>query len=110
MKLAWLYLLIAIGTEVAGTICMKASQGMTRTTPSICLFAFYGISLTSLTYALKKLDISMAYAVWSGVGTAIIAIIGALYFRESMGLAKISCLTLIVLGVVGLNLWGRSHS
>jgi len=110
MNIAWLFLLLAIGTEIAGTTCMKASHGLTRLVPSILLFVFYASSLTSLTFALKKLDISLAYAIWSGLGTAIIAVIGTLYFKEPLALSKVACLALIIAGVIGLNLCGGSHS
>ena len=100
----WLFLAAAILFEVAGTTSMKLSNGFTKLTPSILIFAFYAISFISLTYAVKKIDVSVSYAIWSGVGTALIAMIGVYYFKESMTTLKFFSLVLIILGVIGLNL------
>ena len=100
----WLFLAGAILFEVAGTTSMKLSHGFTRLTPSILIFVFYAISFVSLTFAVKKIDMSVSYAIWSGVGTALIALIGVLYFKESMTTLKFFSLVLIILGVIGLNL------
>ncbi|MBA3425245.1 MAG: DMT family transporter [Rubrobacteraceae bacterium] len=104
--MAWMYLLFAILTEVAGTTSMKLSEGFARTVPSAFIFVFYGLSLTLLTLALKRLDVSVSYAIWSGLGTALIATIGILWFREPVTLLKLASLALIVAGVIGLNLGG----
>lgn len=102
--MSWLYMISAIFLEVFGTTCMKLSQGFTRIGPSILVFILYGLSLGFLTLALKKIDISVAYAVWSGLGTALIATIGFLWFKEPMNVYRVVCLFLIILGVVGLHL------
>jgi small multidrug resistance pump len=101
---SWLYLLLAIGLEVSGTTCMKLSHGFTRTTPSLLMFVFYGLSIMLLGLAVKQLPISVAYAVWSGVGTGLIAVIGIAWFGEPLTALKAVALGLIVLGVVGVNL------
>lgn len=100
----WFYLAGAILFEVAGTTSMKLSQGFTRLGPSLLIFVFYAISFVSLTFAVKKIDMSVSYAIWSGVGTALIAIIGVYFFKESMTILKIISIVLIIVGVVGLNL------
>lgn len=105
----WAILLAAIVLEVCGTTSMKLSEGFTRTLPTVALFVFYLLSLAALTLALKRIDVSVAYAIWSGVGTALIAIIGIVYFREPVGVAKVASLGLIIAGVVGLNLSGGAH-
>jgi small multidrug resistance pump len=102
--MSWIYLLLAIVTEVSGTTCMKVSEGFTRILPSALIFLFYGLSLTFLTLTLKKIEVSVAYAVWSAVGTALIALIGIIWFRETLNLLKVASLALIILGVVGLHL------
>lgn len=106
--LFWLYLLIAILTEVVGTTLMKVSQGLTRLIPSVLMFLLYGISFVFMALALKKIEVSTAYAIWSGLGTAVIAAIGVLWFRESFNLPKLMGLVLIIVGVVLLNLKGAS--
>ncbi|MFY9609380.1 MAG: multidrug efflux SMR transporter [Blastocatellia bacterium] len=105
----WIYLVLAIVLEVSGTTCMKLSEGFTKLVPSILLFMFYTLSLGMLTLALKKIDVSVAYAVWSGMGTALIATIGVLWFKEPMTALKLISLALIIIGVVVLNLSGGAH-
>jgi small multidrug resistance pump len=102
----WLYLAGAIMLEVAGTTSMKLSHGFTKIVPSVLIFMFYISSFTALTLALKKIDVSSAYAIWSGVGTALITVIGIAYFREPATIVKLVSIVLIILGVVGLNLSG----
>jgi len=108
-QMAWLYLVLAILLEVSGTTCMKLSEGFTRVVPSILLFVFYTLSFSMLTLALKRIDVSVAYAVWSGVGTALIATIGVLWFKEPATALKLVSLGLIILGVIGLNMSGGTH-
>lgn len=105
----WFYLAGAIAFEVAGTTAMKLSEGFTKLVPSILLFVFYAASFVALTFAIRKIDVSTAYAVWAGIGTALITAIGVLYFRESAALLKLLCIGLIIIGVVGLNLVGAEH-
>ncbi|MFN9388108.1 MAG: DMT family transporter [Betaproteobacteria bacterium] len=105
----WVMLVGAIFFEVAGTICMKLSEGFTRPLPSVLIFLFYGVAFTLLTLALKKIDVSVAYAVWSAVGTAVIAGIGIVWFREPLTALKVASLLLIVAGMVGLYLGCASH-
>jgi len=107
--MTWLYLALAILLEVSGTTCMKLSQGFTKLVPSVLLFVFYTLSMGMLTLALKRIDVSVAYAVWSGVGTALIATIGVLWFKEPVTALKLISLGLIIIGVVGLNLSGGTH-
>jgi small multidrug resistance pump len=107
--MTWLYLTLAILLEVSGTTCMKLSQGFTKLVPSVLLFVFYTLSMGMLTLALKRIDVSVAYAVWSGVGTALIATIGVLWFKEPLTALKLISIGLIIIGVVGLNLSGGAH-
>lgn len=100
----WVFLLVAILLEVAGTTCMKLSEGFTRLWPSVLMFVFYVLSLVALTFVFKRIDVSIAYAIWSGLGTALIAIIGILWFKEPLTAVKIISLGLIIVGVVGLNI------
>ena len=104
--LFWIYLLIAILTEVVGTTLMKVSQGLTRLVPSVLMFVLYGISFVFMALALKKIEVSTAYAIWSGLGTAMIAAIGIVWFSESVSLPKIAGMVLVIAGVVLINLKG----
>jgi small multidrug resistance pump len=107
--MSWLYLVLAIGCEVAGTTCMKLSDGLTKPLISLLMFGLYGLSLTLLTLALRGIPVGVAYAVWSGLGTALIAVIALFAFGESLTPTKAICLGLIILGVVGLNIGGAGH-
>ena len=101
--LYWLCLAGAIVLEIAGTTSMKLSQGFTRTLPSILLFVFYALSFALMTIAVKRIDMSVSYAIWSGVGTAVIALIGVFAFRESLTTVQVVSIVLIIVGVVGLR-------
>jgi small multidrug resistance pump len=107
--MSWFYLVLAIVLEVSGTTSMKLSQGFTQMLPSVLMFLFYGLSLGALTLALKSIDVSMAYAIWSGLGTALIATVGVLWLKEPLNTLKIVSLLLIIIGVIGLNLSGDVH-
>lgn len=105
----WFYLAGSIALEAAGTTSMKLSYGFTKLAPSILIFLFYAASFVALTFALKGIDVSLAYAIWSGIGTVIIATIGFLYFQEQLASLKIISTALIVAGVAGLKLSGVNH-
>jgi small multidrug resistance pump len=96
--------MIAILFEVSGTICMKLSEEFTKIVPSIFIFVFYGLCLTFLTLSLRKLEVSIVYAVWAGLGTILISSIGVVWFRESFTVVKFISIFLIIVGVIGLNL------
>jgi small multidrug resistance pump len=106
--MSWFLLITAILFEVSGTTCMKLSMGFTRRVPTILMFVFYGLGFVPLNLALRRIDISVAYAIWSGVGTAVITTIGILWFKEPLNALKLISIALIVIGLVGLNLSG-SH-
>jgi small multidrug resistance pump len=100
---AWIFLACAILFEVAGTTCMKMSQGFKNLTPSIAMFGFYAVAFGFNTMAVRKLDLSVTYAVWSGVGTALTAIIGFMYFKEQMSALRLTGIFLIIAGVCALH-------
>jgi len=100
----WLLLAGAIVLEVAGTTSMKLSEGFTKLVPSILIFVFYAASFMGLTLALKKIEVGVAYAIWSGVGITLITIIGIIYFREGITALKLVSIGLVIIGVVGLSL------
>ena len=106
---SWLLLVAAIVFEVAGTTSMKLSAGFTKALPSVLLFVFYALAFGALTLTLKKLEVSFVYAIWSGLGTTLVTLIGILYFKESANIVKIASIGLIILGVVGLHLSSTAH-
>ena len=104
---AWAVLSAAIVLEVAGTVCMRLSEGFSRFTPSVLIFVFYALSFTLNTMVVRTLGLSVVYAVWSGVGTVLTALIGVLYFREPATAVKMASIGLIVIGVMGLHASSR---
>lgn len=100
----WWYLLAAIGFEISGTTCMKLSAGFTKPLPSVGIFVFYTASIVCLTLAVRVIDISVAYAIWSAVGVAVIATVGVFVFGEQMNATRLFFLSTIIVGVVGLQL------
>jgi small multidrug resistance pump len=99
----WLILLTGIVFEVLGTVMMKYAEGFTKLIPSILVFVFYAISLGALVFVLEKMEVGNAYAIWASAGTALIAIIGILFFKESVSPAKVISICLIILGIIGLE-------
>ena len=100
----WIFLFAAILFEVAGITSMKLSRELSEPVASLAVLVFYVCSASAVIFALKRLELSTAYAMWSGVGTAMI---GIAYFREPLTLFKMGSLALVILGVVGLSLAGR---
>ncbi|MGW4158981.1 DMT family transporter [Streptomyces sp. NPDC004788] len=96
----------AIAAEIFATTSMKYSEGFSRFWPSLLTGAGYLVSFVLLSRALKTLEVGTAYAIWSGVGTAVVAAIGYLFLGEGLGAAKIAGIVLIIAGVAVLNLGG----
>ncbi|NKX55625.1 DMT family transporter [Arthrobacter mobilis] len=104
--MAYLFLCLAIAAEVAGTSLIKSTDGFSRLWPSISCLAAYGVSFAFLSQAVKDVPVGVAYALWSGLGTVAIVTIGAVFLGETLSLAKIIGVALVVSGVVVLNLGG----
>jgi small multidrug resistance pump len=102
------YLAAAIALEICGTTSLKLSDGFSRIGPSALVVLCYAASFALLSAALRGIELSIAYALWSGIGTAVVAAIGVIWFGESGGVWKLTCLALIVLGVAGLHLSERA--
>ncbi|WP_394614909.1 DMT family transporter [Lentzea sp. JNUCC 0626] len=106
-----LYLLLigAIAAEIAATVSLKLSEGFSRLWPSVIVVVGYAIAFTALSRALKLgMPVGVAYAVWSAVGVAAVAIIGWKFLGETLNPTMVVGLTLIIGGVVTLEL-GRTH-
>lgn len=101
----------AILAEVGATTSLKFSQGFTKLWPSVGVAVGYGLSFFLLAQVLKSVPIGTAYAIWSAVGTALIATIGILFLNESPTVGRLGGIALIIIGVVVLNLAdARAHS
>lgn len=99
----WLCLVAAIALEIAGTLSMKLSRGFTVLLPSVLIFVFYALSFTLMTVAVRRIDMSVSYAIWSAVGTTAVALIGVGWFRETLTPVQVASIVLIIAGVVGLR-------
>lgn len=104
--MVWVLLVGAIAAEVAATSALKLSDGLTRLLPSVVVAVGYMLSFVLLAQVLRQLQVSVAYAIWSGVGTAAITVIGISALKEPVTAAKILGIVLIIGGVVTLNLAG----
>jgi small multidrug resistance pump len=108
-SMPYVWLLLAILMEVGAITCMKVSQGFTRILPSIMMVVLYGGCFAFLTLCIKHLDVSVAYAIWSGLGTGAIATIGVLWFKEPLTALRIVGLILVLAGVAALQLSNPAH-
>lgn len=100
----YLFLTVAIAAELVATSLMKATDGFTRLWPTLAVLAGYAVSFVLLAQAVKSIQVGVAYAIWSGVGTAAIVAVGAVFLGEPLTTAKVAGIALIIAGVVMLNL------
>jgi small multidrug resistance pump len=101
---SWIVLAIAIVCEVAGTIFMKFSNSLTRWIWIPPMLLAYILALLGLALALRTIEVGIAYAVWAACGTLLIAVVGIVFFGESVSLIKVVAIVLVIAGVIGLNL------
>jgi len=104
----WLYLAVAILSEVLGTTCLKLSDGFTKPWPAAGVVAGYGVAFVLLSLTLRTMPVGVAYAVWSGVGIAAITVIGWLKFGQALDAAAFAGIGLIVAGVLVLNVFSKT--
>jgi small multidrug resistance pump len=104
----YLYLTIAILAEVIGTSALKATQGFTRFWPSVVVVVGYGVAFYFLSLALKTIPVGVAYAIWSGVGVALITLIGWFVFHQKLDVPALIGIGLIVAGVVVIQMFTGS--
>ena len=102
--MAWFYLFLAGLSECGWAIGLKYTHGFTKPIPSVLTILAIGFSMFFLAMAMKQIPIGTAYAVWTGIGTVSVAILGMYLFGESHEPLRIVCLSLIVIGIVGLKL------
>ncbi|UQX88284.1 multidrug efflux SMR transporter [Jatrophihabitans telluris] len=108
--MGWVFLALAIGLEIVGTVSLKYTNGFRVLGPSVIVAVGYGLSFYFLSLALKRhVPLSSAYAIWSAVGTAAIAVIGVLVFDEKVTALKVAGIAAVILGVVAINASGAGH-
>ena len=106
--MTYLYLAIAIIAEVAATSALKASEEFTRLVPSVIVVVGYGIAFYLLTLVIRVLPIGITYAIWSGVGIVLVAIVGIFLYKQIPDLPAILGMGLIVSGVVVIHLFSKT--
>lgn len=102
--MSWIYLILAIIFETLGTTFLKMSNGFSVLLPSIGVIFGYILCFLFLSYALKTIDMSVAYAIWGAFGILLVSAIGMIFFHESISFLKVASILLIILGTVGLRL------
>jgi small multidrug resistance pump len=106
--MTYFYLAIAIVTEVIGTSALKATEGFTKFWPSLIVVVGYAISIYYLTMVVKHMPIGVTYAIWSGTGVLLVAIIAAFWYKQFPDLAAIVGMALIVIGVIVINVFSKT--
>lgn len=103
----WFFLGIAIIAEIFGSSMLKMSDGFTRLFPSIGVIAGYILSFYLLSLALKGIPLSAAYAIWSGIGLVLTALVSIIFFGQKVDIGGLIGIGLILLGVVVLNVFSQ---
>ena len=106
--MTYFYLALAIAAEVAGTTLLKATEEFSKLVPTTFLVIFYLISFWLMTLALRELPLGIVYAVWSGLGICLVALVGAFVYKEIPDLASIIGMGLRISGVVVMHLFSTS--
>ena len=101
--MAWIILVLAGLFEVAWAVGLKYTDGFTRLLPSVATLAAMAVSVGLLALAVKTLPLSTAYAIWTGIGAVGAVILGIVLFHESASAARLACLALIIVGIIGLK-------
>lgn len=105
-----IFLLAAITAEVIGTTALRLSEGFTRLLPSAIVLLGYGASFYLLAVGLKRgLPLGLSYAIWAGLGTVGIVVIGILFFQEKLNIGSALGVILVIAGVMFINLFGNGH-
>lgn len=104
----YLVLILAVMAETIGTSALQASQQFTRFWPSALVVVAYGVSFALLSVALKYMPVGVAYAIWSGLGVVMIAMIGLVIFGQKLDLAALAGMGLILIGVLVIHLFSNA--
>ncbi|MDR0578343.1 MAG: QacE family quaternary ammonium compound efflux SMR transporter [Candidatus Accumulibacter sp.] len=104
----WFHLALAIVSEVIGTSALKASDGFTRPVPTLIVAVGYAIAFYCLSIVLRSVPVGVAYAIWSGAGITLIALVGWMFHGQSLDMPAVLGMGLIVAGVLVLNLFSKT--
>jgi len=104
----WLFLFAAIISEVTATSSLKASAGFTKVIPSVIVVVGYGLSFYFLSLVLKAIPIGIAYAAWAGLGIVLLALVGWVFFGQSLDTPALIGIALILAGVIIMNVFSKA--
>ncbi|PRW62058.1 DMT family transporter [Actinopolyspora mortivallis] len=107
--MAWLVLILSGVLEAGWAVSLKLSEGFSRLLPSLTFLVLSAGSFVGLAWAMRSLPVGPAYAVWTGIGAALTAVIGMVWLGDAVSVVKILSIVLIISGVLGLNLAGVGH-
>ena len=107
--MAYTLLFIAIVSEVIGTSALKMSDGFSKLGPSVVVVIGYGCAFYFLALVLRSIPIGIAYAIWAGVGIALITIVGAVFFKQTLDAPAVAGIAMIIAGVAVINLFSESN-
>ena len=104
----WVYLLLAIVSEVVATSALKSSESFSRVWPSVLTVVGYGVAFYLLSLTLRELPVGIAYAIWSGVGIVLVSLAAVVLFGQKLDLPALIGMGLIVAGVIVINVCSKS--
>ncbi|WP_026607642.1 DMT family transporter [Methylocapsa acidiphila] len=104
----WLFLAVAILSEVVATSALKSAEGFTRLGPSLLVVAGYALAFYLLSLTLDAIPVGVAYAVWSGAGIALVSVIGWIVYKQALGVGELAGMGFIVFGVILLNMFSKT--
>lgn len=104
----WVYLLLAIVSEVVATSALKSSESFSRLWPSVLTVVGYGVAFYLLSLTLRELPVGIAYAIWSGVGIVLVSLAAVALFGQKLDLPALIGMGLIVAGVIVINVCSKS--
>ena len=108
MPKTYLFLVLAIVAETIGTVALPATRGFTRLAPALVVVLAYAVSFYFLSLTVKVMPVGVVYAIWSGLGIVLIALMGLLLYGQKLDLAAVLGLALILAGVLVLHLFSSS--
>lgn len=109
MYMGYLYLTIAIVSEVIGSNMVISTEGFTRIKPTlICVFCF-GLAIYMLSLTVRTIPLYIAYAMWGGLGIVLVTMVGVLFWKQAVDAPTLLGIFFIILGVVVVNLFGKTH-
>jgi small multidrug resistance pump len=108
--MAYLYLSIAILAEVAATSALKASEEFTKVIPILIIIVGYGVAFYCMTLVLRTIPIGVTYAVWSGLGIVLVALVGAVLYKQIPDTPAIIGMVFIITGVAVINIFSKTVS